>query len=119
EVVRRALRDALGQSAVPQLQLRPEMAGAPQPIATALPGVLAGGAYPSRWIPDDVRLKADTTDDGDADVPSAPYVASAFRRTSETPDIKPMIPLGQFRDTFIIAVDNEGIAIIDQHVAHE
>ena len=34
-------------------------------------------------------------------------------------DIKPMIPLGQFRDTFIIAVDDEGIAIIDQHVAHE
>src|SRR5204863_9353278 len=33
--------------------------------------------------------------------------------------IKPMIPLGQFRDTFIIAMDDEGIAIIDQHVAHE
>ena len=30
-----------------------------------------------------------------------------------------MIPLGQFRDTFIIAVDDEGLAIIDQHVAHE
>jgi DNA mismatch repair protein MutL len=36
-----------------------------------------------------------------------------------TPDIRPMIPLGQFRDTFIIAMDDEGIAIIDQHVAHE
>ena len=34
-------------------------------------------------------------------------------------DIRPMMPLGQFRDTFIIAVDDEGIAIIDQHVAHE
>jgi DNA mismatch repair ATPase MutL len=30
-----------------------------------------------------------------------------------------MIPLGQFRDTFIIAIDDEGISIIDQHVAHE
>src|SRR5687767_314193 len=29
------------------------------------------------------------------------------------------MPLGQFRDTFIIAVDEDGIAIIDQHVAHE
>ena len=29
------------------------------------------------------------------------------------------MPLGQFRDTFIVAVDEEGIAIIDQHVAHE
>jgi len=35
------------------------------------------------------------------------------------PAIRPMIALGQFRDTFIIAVDAEGIAIIDQHVAHE
>jgi DNA mismatch repair protein MutL len=39
----------------------------------------------------------------------------------QSPDarVRPMIPLGQFRDTFIIAVDDEGIAIIDQHVAHE
>ena len=36
-----------------------------------------------------------------------------------SPEIRPMIPLGQFRDTFIIAVDDEGVAIIDQHVAHE
>jgi DNA mismatch repair protein MutL len=34
-------------------------------------------------------------------------------------EIRPMVPLGQFRDTFILAVDDEGIAIIDQHVAHE
>ena len=31
----------------------------------------------------------------------------------------PLIALGQFRDTFIIAVDADGVAIIDQHVAHE
>jgi DNA mismatch repair ATPase MutL len=39
-------------------------------------------------------------------------VASGFSRTGT--DIRPMIPLGQFRDTFIIAIDDEGIAIIDQ-----
>jgi DNA mismatch repair protein MutL len=33
--------------------------------------------------------------------------------------VRPMIPLGQFRDTFILAIDDEGVAIIDQHVAHE
>jgi DNA mismatch repair protein MutL len=33
--------------------------------------------------------------------------------------MRPMVALGQFRDTFIIAVDDEGVAIIDQHVAHE
>jgi DNA mismatch repair protein MutL len=30
-----------------------------------------------------------------------------------------MIPLGQFRDTFIVAIDDDGICIVDQHVAHE
>ena len=44
-------------------------------------------------------------------------VVSGFSRT--VPEIRPLIPLGQFRDTFIIAVDDEGVAIIDQHVAHE
>jgi DNA mismatch repair protein MutL len=39
--------------------------------------------------------------------------------TGDTGLDRPMIPLGQFRDTFIIAVDAEGISIIDQHVAHE
>ena len=39
--------------------------------------------------------------------------------TDQGSGIRPMIPLGQFRDTFIIAVDDEGVAIIDQHVAHE
>jgi DNA mismatch repair protein MutL len=34
-------------------------------------------------------------------------------------DVRPMMPLGQFRDTFIIAVDDEAVCIIDQHVAHE
>ena len=33
--------------------------------------------------------------------------------------IRPLTPLGQFRNTFIIAIDDEGVAIIDQHVAHE
>jgi len=33
--------------------------------------------------------------------------------------IRPMKPLGQFRHTYILAVDEDGIAIIDQHVAHE
>jgi DNA mismatch repair protein MutL len=40
-----------------------------------------------------------------------------FSRPETT--IRPLIPLGQFRDTFIIAIDDEGVAIIDQHVAHE
>ena len=124
EVVRRALRDALGSSAAPQLQLRPEhMAQAPFTNAS-LPGVLAGGAYPNRWIPQDQREPQSTqspqssfaTETNPFSAFSAP---SAVSSSSSPIEIKPMIPLGQFRDTFIIAVDDEGVAIIDQHVAHE
>jgi DNA mismatch repair protein MutL len=108
EVVRRALREALGQADAPQLQLRPENAASP-PFAAAIPGVLGGGAYPNRWksTSESAGLMADTT----------AAMVSVLGRTG--PDIRPMIPLGQFRDTFIIAVDDEGVAIIDQHVAHE
>jgi DNA mismatch repair protein MutL len=117
EVVRRALMDALGQGGVPLLQLRPEIHST-VPVAPALPGVLAGGVFPSRWRPSDadfVRLPPDTTTDATTEAGGA----SGFRTSTTTADIRPMIPLGQFRDTFIIAVDDEGIAIIDQHVAHE
>ena len=121
EVVRRALMDALGHSAAPQLQLRPEHM-AQHPFTASLPGVLAGGAYPNRWIPHEQK-----------EPQSAPRPPSTFGTESQdfsalsavsavpssSVDIKPMIPLGQFRDTFIIAVDDEGVSIIDQHVAHE
>jgi DNA mismatch repair protein MutL len=135
-VVRRALMDALGHSAAPQLQLRPEHM-AQNPFNVSLPNVLSGGAYPNRWIPQEVRLKPDTTEaavgeraSGDAlsvvsgvsrtqADPASSAVAVPSAISSSSVDIKPMIPLGQFRDTFIIAVDDEGIAIIDQHVAHE
>jgi DNA mismatch repair protein MutL len=112
EVVRRALMDALGAGGVPQLQLSAEREFERPPLAASIPGVLAGGSFPTRWNPQGTN----------------PNVASGFSRTDPdvassvsrpSPEIRPMIPLGQFRDTFIIAVDDEGIAIIDQHVAHE
>jgi DNA mismatch repair protein MutL len=48
-----------------------------------------------------------------------PRVAAIAGREAVGTLIRPMTPLGQFRNTFIIAVDDEGLAIIDQHVAHE
>jgi DNA mismatch repair protein MutL len=117
EVVRRALMDALGQGGVPQLQLRPEIE-VRDAVTMSIPGMLGSGSYPNRWVPEGVRLRSDPT--GVWNVPvSPPPIGGGFSQTAPTPDIRPMIPLGQFRDTFIIAVDDEGIAIIDQHVAHE
>jgi DNA mismatch repair protein MutL len=116
EVVRRALMDALGQGAAPQLQLRPEAQPPADPVSVALPGVLAGGVYPNRWVPGgDLRSPQPSAvygEHADAAHPTHAYQPDA-------PALKPLIPLGQFRDTFIIAVDDDGVAIIDQHVAHE
>jgi DNA mismatch repair protein MutL len=124
EVVRRALMDALGQSGAPQLQLRPEHM-AQHPFTASLPGGLAGGAFPNRWLPDEQKKPQSAqrpqssfgTEDQDFSAFSA--VSAVPSSSSSAVEIKPMIPLGQFRDTFIIAVDDEGVAIIDQHVAHE
>jgi DNA mismatch repair protein MutL len=119
EVVRRALMEALGASAAPQLQLRPEAITTPWPVTATLPGVLTG-TYPTRWTPNPSvpTSPAYATSEGDARALQSIDPASSAV-SSQASDIKPMIALGQFRDTFIVAVDDEGIAIIDQHVAHE
>jgi DNA mismatch repair protein MutL len=38
---------------------------------------------------------------------------------SDTPPLATLRPLGQIRESFILAVNDEGLWIIDQHVAHE
>jgi DNA mismatch repair protein MutL len=117
EVVRRGLMDALGQGGVPQLQLRPAIIGAPVPTTPSLPNVLSG-VYPNRWMPQPTPVASGfsrTEPDREPLGPLAPLDPLEPLAAS----IKPMIPLGQFRDTFIIAIDDEGVAIIDQHVAHE
>jgi DNA mismatch repair protein MutL len=126
EIVRRALMDALGQSGAPQLQLHAEPA-VTSPVAAAIPGVLGGGAYPNRWIPGagaawNTNRAIPTVESTWTGAGLAPRPGATPRGAAGPPtaiDIRPMIPLGQFRDTFIIAVDDEGVAIIDQHVAHE
>jgi DNA mismatch repair protein MutL len=109
EVLRRALADALGQGRAPELQLTPQMALADDPRPMSIPGVLAGAAVGNRWTGSSGPEATFTS-------LSSPPAAS---NQANAADIRPMIPLGQFRDTFIVAIDDEGIAIVDQHVAHE
>ena len=110
EVLRRALGETLGQGPAPELQFRPFEAAPAHPMSVTIPGVLAGASVPSRWAPETVS----------GTVSAAGSSAVAAETVPDTvSDIRPMIPLGQFRDTFIVAVDDEGVAIIDQHVAHE
>jgi DNA mismatch repair protein MutL len=83
--------------------------------------VLSGASVANRWGGEQLPAASSQWPAAGSQSP----VAGFQDPTSNTPpsfsaaDIRPMIPLGQFRDTFIIAVDDEGVAIIDQHVAHE
>jgi DNA mismatch repair protein MutL len=129
QVLRRALGDALGQGTAPEIQFRLE-GGVEQPgapVNQSIPGVLTGALVANRWAGDRI-LNPGSSDPGSlipdrgsliSDPGSGMRDPGSRDSGSVIPDIRPMIPLGQFRDTFIIAVDDEGVAIIDQHVAHE
>jgi DNA mismatch repair protein MutL len=115
EIVRRALGDALGRGPTPALQLVSSQAGHAQATTLPLPHAYSA-VVPSRWAVGAPTGAAGFAPTGEAGF--APSTPTSEREIAPT-DIKPLMPLGQFRDTFIIAVDEDGIAIIDQHVAHE
>jgi len=142
QVIRRTLGDALGRGPAPELTLEGPPIRPDDPYTLPLPASY-GHTFPTRWSAAPTADAVARADHGvapadnaiaPADIAFAPTgegwiaptrdtlapTSHTGAPTRESPaGVKPMIPLGQFRDTFIIAVDEEGIAIIDQHVAHE
>jgi DNA mismatch repair protein MutL len=130
-VVRHGLGDALGKGPAPELTLRTSDVLPGRPIQASIPGALAGASFPSRWQPpvqadgSSQRFTTPVHDGGSLsnlrDEPSSlnPRGEPSSLNQGSEPSVRPMIALGQFRDTFIIAMDDEGLCIIDQHVAHE
>ena len=127
ELIRRTLGDVLGRGPAPELQLEAPAGFQLVPSTLPLPHAYPS-TFPSRWT--DASRSPFASTSGTALTPTgdsglAPTTGTTVAATSDSPiapnsdTIRPMIPLGQFRDTFIIAVDEEGIAIVDQHVAHE
>jgi DNA mismatch repair protein MutL len=121
EVVRRAIGDALGRGGVPELQLRASDILPGRPVSMSIPGILAGGIYSSGASGAAGALGSlGAGASGAAGALGAGATgASGAAGAAGAPILRPLIPLGQFRDTFIVAIDDEGICIIDQHVAHE
>ena len=128
EVLRRALGDALGQGRAPEIQFQLEGSQPPsldQPRPMSIPGVMSGAVVGNRWSGENpssfilnprlAEPESGITDPGSA----GSAIEGSGIKDEGFAGIRPMIPLGQFRDTFIIAIDDEGVAIIDQHVAHE
>jgi DNA mismatch repair protein MutL len=129
EVLRRALADTLGRPAVPELQLRSGSVATaePQPQLRPIPGVFGEAMAPPslpavpEWLDRWPREPESAATSGQLG-PLARGERSAdpmLNRQSVIDAVMPMVPLGQFRDTYIIAIDAEGVLIIDQHVAHE
>jgi DNA mismatch repair protein MutL len=124
QIVRHALGDALGKGPAPELTLRASDVLPGRPMQPSIPGALSGGSFPSRWAPlTPGGLKSSPTTGTGTETPvgenfSSPSAAGGDAAAA-APTVRPMIALGQFRDTFIIAMDDEGLCIIDQHVAHE
>ncbi|WP_291982881.1 DNA mismatch repair endonuclease MutL [Luteitalea sp.] len=148
EVLRRALGDALGAGPSPELRLQAPVAPIALPAMPMLPGVLRPdpslhqaswrpvGSSSSPELPGRAELVGSSAGEGppglggpprggvlNADEALAAWEVAAALGGQARPvtddAILPMKPLGQFRHTYILAVDQDGIAIIDQHVAHE
>lgn len=126
ELVRRALIDGLGQGRAPELQFRAPGSPDRAPLDTPLPGLAAGTLQQARWTPPPAFTSGLFSQKWGQTPFPADQSSSPVDATSQPPqapigtdDLRPMMPLGQFRDTFIIAIDDEGISIVDQHVAHE
>jgi DNA mismatch repair protein MutL len=124
EVVRRAVQDAIGGGGAPELRLAPPAGADAGAVDVGLPSLLSGWNPAAPWVApqpgSQVGMPAVQTP------PAAGAPGQAAGVTGANPPgslaeiaLKPLIPLGQFRSTFIIAVDDDGVAIIDQHVAHE
>ena len=121
EVVRRAVQEAIGGGGAPELRLAPPAGADPGAVDVALPSLLAGWNPSAAW-----RVPGPGSQVGMPSVQTPPSGVPGGSPAGAGPPgslseiaLKPLIPLGQFRSTFIIAVDDDGVAIIDQHVAHE
>ena len=118
EILRRAIVDALGDGGAPEIRFAftAQTVAPGVPASRPLPLGFDGGVGPA---PPPLSAFAPVADPGMLPGRVNAPMATTAGSTGIPELLRPMVPLGQFRNTFIIAADDEGLAIIDQHVAHE
>ena len=90
-----------------------DLSSAPmQPVEQRIP-FRSGGAFGTAIAP--AQISAASTWAGNLAAPNADAPAT-LPRPEQIADLK---PLGQVNSSFIVAVNGEGLWIVDQHVAHE
>ncbi len=82
-------------------------------LAPAAAPLAFGEASIPVGYPDPHRFEQRSTQPPETPIPGSPHIADTLNALST------LKPLGQLRDSFILATDDEGLWIIDQHVAHE
>jgi DNA mismatch repair protein MutL len=104
------------------IQTETETPGAAETMdAEAAPFVLTERTLP----PEEVKLPfaLPAHENGNGKAPAHDCDAPAFPEDGEPPanlnSLASLKPLGQLRESFILAMNDEGLWIIDQHVAHE
>jgi DNA mismatch repair protein MutL len=119
-------RSAPGNSAgsrVPNAQTEPQafalQAPVPPPITERFPFGVDGIAVDGNAALSLVRAPQMVSEVIENDNCAPPLPEESEESGDLTPSLASLKPLGQIRESFILAVNHEGLWIVDQHVAHE
>jgi len=117
----RSVESAAGRTlyAAPESQVFTLQAPVPPPITEGFHFGVDGIAIDGNAALSLVRAPQIVSEVVEGDSCALPLPDDAQAEGDLAPSLASLKPLGQIRDSFILAVNHEGLWIVDQHVAHE